>query len=185
MTAIPAVPSEPPLTGEAALTDAELAEIEARAAAATEGPWQTRWAGQQFYVFGLHDDETEYVAEWTYAVRTWEPEATADRAECMTSDAEFIAAARTDVPRLVASLRSAREELMSARAERVELIAERDQARPDREAAKARLHPVLHELDVRITDLPGDCHCNLVAEVILDALYGREGQTEEGASRGE
>lgn len=145
MTAIPAVPSEPPLTGEAALSDAELVEIaqirleQSQRANKLESrslPWAIR-----FYL--------------------------------------------EDMPRVLASLRSAREELRSARAERVELIAERDQARPDREAAKARLHPVLHELDVRITDLPGDCHCNLVAEVILDALYGREGQTEEGASRGE
>jgi hypothetical protein len=41
----------------------------------------------------------------------------------------------------------------------------------DRAALKAALHPALHELDVRINDLDlGDCHCNLVAEVILDAI---------------
>lgn len=44
---------------------------------------------------------------------------------------------------------------------------------PDRDDAKARIHPALHMLDVRVNNLnAGDCHCNLVAEVILDALYG-------------
>ncbi len=50
-----------------------------------------------------------------------------------------------------------------------------DQPTPDvREAAKALIHPALHDLDARITNLPGDCHCNLIAEVVLDALYGRK-----------
>lgn len=40
-----------------------------------------------------------------------------------------------------------------------------------REAAKGPLHTALHELEVRIEGLPVDgCHCNLVAEVALDAL---------------
>lgn len=47
------------------------------------------------------------------------------------------------------------------------------QDHPGREAAKALIHETLHGLNVRITDLPGECHCNLIAEVILDALYGR------------
>jgi hypothetical protein len=41
----------------------------------------------------------------------------------------------------------------------------------DRAKAKAAIHPVLHDLDVRINGLAvGDCHCNLIAEVVLDAL---------------
>lgn len=48
-----------------------------------------------------------------------------------------------------------------------------DQPEPDvRAAAKALIHPALHKLDVRIQNLPGACHCNLIAEVVLDALYG-------------
>jgi hypothetical protein len=35
---------------------------------------------------------------------------------------------------------------------------------------KDSLHNALHELNVRIGELVGDCHCNLVAEVTLDAL---------------
>lgn len=42
---------------------------------------------------------------------------------------------------------------------------------PRREALKAALHPALHDLDVRINGLPVEAHhCNLVAEVALDAL---------------
>lgn len=40
-----------------------------------------------------------------------------------------------------------------------------------REQAKASLHPVLHDLNVRIVGIDkGDCHCNLITEVALDAL---------------
>lgn len=91
MTAIPAVPSEPPLTDEAALSDAELVEIA-----------QIR----------LEQSQRAYKLEsrsLPWAIRFY----------------------LEDMPRVLASLRSAREELMSARAERQELIAERDQARAD------------------------------------------------------
>lgn len=41
----------------------------------------------------------------------------------------------------------------------------------DRERAKAAIHRPLHDLNVRIVGLAvGDCHCNLIAEVVLDAL---------------
>lgn len=41
----------------------------------------------------------------------------------------------------------------------------------DRDTAKPVIHQALHDLNVRIVGLKaGDCHCNLVAEVILDAL---------------
>jgi hypothetical protein len=41
----------------------------------------------------------------------------------------------------------------------------------ERAAVKETIHKALHELNVRIVGLEvGDCHCNLVAEVILDAL---------------
>jgi hypothetical protein len=40
-----------------------------------------------------------------------------------------------------------------------------------RDALKTRIHPVLHDLNVRIVGLDNcDCHCNLIADVILDAL---------------
>lgn len=41
----------------------------------------------------------------------------------------------------------------------------------DRDTAKPVIHQALHDLNVRIVGLKvGECHCNLVAEVILDAL---------------
>jgi hypothetical protein len=41
----------------------------------------------------------------------------------------------------------------------------------DRAQAKAAIHRPLHDLNVRIVGLAvGDCHCNLIAEVVLDAL---------------
>jgi len=39
-----------------------------------------------------------------------------------------------------------------------------------REIASVPLLSALHDLAVRIPGLAGDCHCNLVAEVVLDAL---------------
>jgi hypothetical protein len=47
----------------------------------------------------------------------------------------------------------------------------------DRDAAKAAIHPALHDLNVRIVGLDkGDCHCNLIAEVVLDALTHATGE---------
>lgn len=43
-----------------------------------------------------------------------------------------------------------------------------------RAKAKAAIHPVLHDLNVRIVGLAGDCHCNLIAEVMLGALTGKD-----------
>jgi hypothetical protein len=44
------------------------------------------------------------------------------------------------------------------------------QIRIDREAAKAAMHPALHDLGVTIPGVPGDCHCNLISEVVLKAI---------------
>jgi hypothetical protein len=51
---------------------------------------------------------------------------------------------------------------------RAALLEAADEIRAD---VKTPLHEALHGLNVRITDLPvPGCHCNLVAEVLLDAL---------------
>jgi hypothetical protein len=58
----------------------------------------------------------------------------------------------------------------------------------DREKAKAAIHRPLHDLNVRIVALKaGDCHCNLIAEVVLDALTdatpaadGQDGDGRDG-----
>jgi len=78
-----------------ALTLAELDAIEARAAAATEGPWRVDASGDV--------GEKDYIvdaARWRNFVNT--VSFGEDRAS-----AEFVAAARTDVPVLVAALREA------------------------------------------------------------------------------
>ena len=77
------------------MTPADLDEIERRASAATEGPWtgrEVKHRDPDGRVIGVelgaaHDDHA--------AIFGANPEA----------DAEFIAAARTDVPRLVAEVR--------------------------------------------------------------------------------
>lgn len=115
LTAIPAVPSEPPLTDEAALSDAELASLEALRANAPGLPW--RVARTATGGFSVRTEGGWEVVDVTYP---------SDRERL-----ELIVAAVNALPRLVASLRSAREELMSARAERVELIAERDEAQAE------------------------------------------------------
>jgi hypothetical protein len=72
------------------LTPDDLANIEARAEAATEGPWEVRIAPDFNY-----DVRVPYVDD--------DPTSTA----YIEDDAEFIAHARTDVPRLVRALREA------------------------------------------------------------------------------
>lgn len=63
-----------------------------RAAKATPGPWTTEWVGQQCQIQAPNSADGEPIAEWTYAIATWEPEVHQQRAECQTGDAEHIAA---------------------------------------------------------------------------------------------
>lgn len=37
------------------------------------------------------------------------------------------------------------------------------------------IHHALHDLGVRIPGLPGDCHCNLITQVVLDAQQPQDG----------
>jgi ABC-type nitrate/sulfonate/bicarbonate transport system substrate-binding protein len=88
------------------LTPDDLADIEARAEAATEGPWVlgAEWAtvasGSDSVIHGYYDGECPSCGEKIVT--------TADVA-LHADDAEFIAKARTDVPRLVRALREAWE----------------------------------------------------------------------------
>src|SRR5439155_13821323 len=72
-----------------------LAPFKARAEAATEGPWRT-WiddgerrgaAGETSWSHDADGSDTELITDW-----------------CSPVDAEFIASARSDVPRLLAAL---------------------------------------------------------------------------------
>lgn len=82
-----------------------LAEIQARANAATDGPWETGWDHQQFYVapVSARGDEYERIMAMTFIIN---PGNSQDQSECATEDAVFIAHARTDVPRLVGALQA-------------------------------------------------------------------------------
>ena len=84
------------------ITDAELAEIERRAAAATKGPWEAfvegrdHWGGDDFIrTGGLDSDSPDmYVS--------------LDSRKAGSNDLDFIASARQDVLRLVAEVRRLR-----------------------------------------------------------------------------
>ncbi|WP_265560780.1 hypothetical protein [Streptomyces hygroscopicus] len=86
------------MTDQTPLTDQQLDEIDARAKAATPGPWCTdSWEIYQ-------GTEYEAGAEWIGETCRGRVEGLAqDRA-----DAAFVAAARTDVPQLVAEVRRLR-----------------------------------------------------------------------------
>ncbi|MGX1129939.1 hypothetical protein RKD49_002129 [Streptomyces glaucescens] len=62
------------------------------AAAATGGPWETTWRGQQYHLDGYRDGDLHPISEWTYAIATWEPQVHDERADCDTADADYIAA---------------------------------------------------------------------------------------------
>jgi len=77
--------------------EARLAEIEARAAAATEGPWRvTPWHDKGVMPAGWADDSLPIDKRGPFA----------HIAASDLLDAAFIAAARTDVPALTAALRA-------------------------------------------------------------------------------
>jgi hypothetical protein len=109
------------------LTRDDLADIEARAEAATEGPW----------VVTMTRDR-----RW-HQVRSprWdEEEGASAQAVALCGDdrpAEFIAKARTDVPRLVRALREAREEASWLRAERFHWMETSDRLRAQVEKVRA------------------------------------------------
>lgn len=92
------------------LTPDELAAWEALAAAATPGPWRIEEEQISYATSGyrLYDPANNCVAgNFDYEVG----------GICERGDAEFIAAARTDIPRLAAALRSAWAERDQYRAE--------------------------------------------------------------------
>ena len=86
----------PTSTQRARLSRAEIVAIRERAEAATSGPW-LRWVGPFEYDHVVNHDDTVYVCQQLYS-----------------GDAAFIAAARTDVPRLCDELEAAREVLEAA-----------------------------------------------------------------------
>ena len=85
-----------------------LNEIEARANAATEGPWEWEGKSDEMWPQGENSLMATGGAEPEYVLMAWGYDAYGITAEC-DADAEFIAHARTDVPALVAALRAVLE----------------------------------------------------------------------------
>jgi hypothetical protein len=82
------------------ISDAELDEIEARALAATAGPWRSMVEGRD-HTSGSH------------FIMTGEGESRGDDIELLSAtvaDQDFIASARQDVPKLVAEIRRLRKQ---------------------------------------------------------------------------
>lgn len=100
-------------TKGAVMDDERLKEIEARAAAATPGPWEVNNA-HGMCVIG--DGGEEFVADMEGAM--WQGK---------HEDASFIAAARTDIPDLVARVRELEAEVagLRTRIERLEDVADK------------------------------------------------------------
>lgn len=91
----------------------DLAAIEARANAATRGPWGVEQSPNDLYS--------------ALVVGTALDPGAPELAACLTrADAEFIAAARTDVPQLVAEVRRLESALANANAVAADRIADRD-----------------------------------------------------------
>jgi hypothetical protein len=89
----------------------DLDAIEARAEAATPGPWRNEpdtGAGRVWVQRGYFRDEAD--CEPLFSLRGKEAY------EQRSADADFIARARTDIPALVAELRAAREVVEAAQA---------------------------------------------------------------------
>ncbi len=102
----------------APLTEKELAEALARADAATPGPWHSSRDGNQFIETGYPPTAKLVGASRVLGVvRPWNPHALVafgfkpseyETVRLLDADADFVAATRTDVPRLIADLRAAR-----------------------------------------------------------------------------
>ncbi|MFD9564409.1 hypothetical protein [Streptomyces sp. NPDC059994] len=71
---------------------------------ADSGPWETTWRDQQYHLDGYRDGELHPISEWTYAIATWEPQASEQRAECDTANADYIATMHPGVGTALARL---------------------------------------------------------------------------------
>jgi sugar phosphate isomerase/epimerase len=86
----------------------DIASIEARAAAATEGPWVMDHVGP-VWVGNRSDGRTSGLWEIIYGTRDNLSDLTPEGAAVAVANAEFIAHAREDVPALIAEVERLRE----------------------------------------------------------------------------
>lgn len=101
----------------------QLEEIKARASAATAGPWRLEQDNADDWEAGINDGDYPYAIHGPHNVsyESWGDEWKRIHADYLTrvsevsemteADAQFITAARTDVPKLVAALESVEEVL--------------------------------------------------------------------------
>ena len=90
--------------------DQRLAEIEARANAATPGPWYALDHSSGGVILQASPDEEDYLSSIIE-----DGDFAAEAATVRTDDGAFIAAAREDVPWLIAQLREANDVRTSKR----------------------------------------------------------------------
>jgi hypothetical protein len=120
------------------LTDAELDAIDARAKAATPGPW-TREHPRRFAPSDVvYEVLANREAHGPFAVSGTTLASIHDTASA-AADAAFIAAAREDVPRLVAEARDARACERAAMDARAIIAADRDRLARENEALRKRV----------------------------------------------
>lgn len=117
----------------AEMDEARLVEIEARANAATEGPWYQGSEAPQAVVLEAYDAD-DMVVLWL------------DESNAPEADAAFIAHARTDVPALIAALRQAWAERDAAAEEARTLRTKlaRAAALAGKWQGAIEVHPTLH-----------------------------------------
>jgi hypothetical protein len=90
----------------AEMTDERIAEIEARANAATKGPWVTHSMNDACVY-------ADFAEEGRIIDCRWQPVCGID-AFAASRNGRFVAHARTDIPDLIAALRAARERIAAA-----------------------------------------------------------------------
>lgn len=79
-------------TTPAAELRAAATKLRKLAGQADDGPWETTWRDQQYHLDGYRDGDLHPIAEWTYAIATWEPKVAEERADCDTASADYMAA---------------------------------------------------------------------------------------------
>jgi len=121
----------------------DLAEIEARANAATEGPWACINEPELSSVVATSMPDTDGKHYGIALIPHWSPECDSIDWNVKADNAKFIAAARTDVPALCAALREAWERIAELEGALAEwYLASDDYA----EGAETAAHDRLNEL---------------------------------------
>lgn len=141
------------------MTGIDTAKIRARAEAATEGPWFTEEL-DRMYVGNRADGRSSGLWALVYGTADYLAELNREARDRKRADAEFIAAARSDVPALCDEVDRLRAENEQVRGGRVGYFAAAAEAIEQRDAALARvaeldatLHGVNAESEYRRSNL--------------------------------